>query len=531
MPRKRYRKHKPAEVPCLLKRLDDDVLWQIYEELIPQQGLPPLSLTCKWVRESVKPVLFRSCRQDALRLTWERFIPRHLWPYIRILLFYGVWADIDPPRRAPDRDSPTFPLRQALFEMSQLTAVRIIGTYDRGVPRTAQAAALSHPHLRTFDVIGPLYAPLAGPDDVAIFDAAPLTRYRQLVEDFRRSRYSVADSLVLAVVLNQRNVQESLEWLEVPSEYLPILLIVRCRFPRLQRLALRGESWNYEKLVVDVFGQMPSLKELVLTLSHPVRMGLHRLCPPGWAGPLPWQKLETLSLTYPDPNDPVYSWLPNTLRHLVLSCWPRHHNFSGYDNLTVLGELGWSSPVQNYSAMLNILRRCECSQLDTLDIEFVGGESDMDLFRLIADAFPNLSSLTVYRYRPRHLVNVPVREIGETLRPLQRLRYLSLYLDFFEAPHIGPGWLRSGPVEYASAQEEHDRIMRIFDHSADIIARSLGPSLLVISFLLRGSSANSWISYRVQHSPDGFIVHLDPHAREAHGLLDGDDPTPSIPLL
>ena len=41
--------------------LDDDSLLQIFEELRPGRHLRPLSLTCKWIRELCRPVLFREC--------------------------------------------------------------------------------------------------------------------------------------------------------------------------------------------------------------------------------------------------------------------------------------------------------------------------------------------------------------------------------------------------------------------------------------------------------------------------------------
>ncbi|OSD07119.1 hypothetical protein PYCCODRAFT_1431301 [Trametes coccinea BRFM310] len=519
---------KPGQATRGLRRLDEDVLLQIFEELRPEHGLRPLSLTCKWVRESVKPVLFRSCRQDALCLDWELFVPRQLWPYIQNLLFHGIWADIDPPH--DNRRYDPFPLRQNLFEMSQLTTVRIVKTMEAGVPWTALVAILSLPQLRAFDIAGALYRERPERPHVPTFTAAPLRNYKQVLTDYRLSRYSLPDSLVLCVVLNQSQIQESLESLEVPSEFAPLLLIAECRWSRLKRVVLRGENWEDDRPVVDLFIQMPALQELVLTLSHPQRSDLHRLCSPDWAGPLPWPELKTLSLTYPDPSDPVYSWLPTTLRHLTLCCWPRHYNSEDPAIRSAVETLGWDSPIQDSSAMLNILRRCQCRQLESLEIEFVGSESDMELFQLISHVFPDLSSLTLFRYRPRPAVKVPVREIGESLRPLQRLRYLFLYLDFVEAPRLVYSGFRLGPFSTRHPEVERARIMRIFERSADSIARSLGPSLSIISFLLRGASANDWIAFRVRHASDGCHVHLAPQALEEHGLKSRDHPTPPVPL-
>ncbi|KAI9070111.1 hypothetical protein FKP32DRAFT_1544917, partial [Trametes sanguinea] len=155
-------------------------------------------------------------------------------------------------------------------------------------------------------------------------------------------------------------------------------------------------------------GRMPALQELKLKLAH--RRGTRplRLCPANWTRPLPWPELKALTVTHPDPNDPAYSLLPDTLRFLALRCWPRHYHSQLRATWTVAHEYGWSSPILSAAAMASILRRCQSCPLDTLEIEFMGDDSDVDLFRLISHAFPNLTSLTVYRCRPPHANGVPL---------------------------------------------------------------------------------------------------------------------------
>ena len=41
--------------------LNDDVLFQIFRELTPEDGLRAFSLTCRSLRELCKPVLFNRC--------------------------------------------------------------------------------------------------------------------------------------------------------------------------------------------------------------------------------------------------------------------------------------------------------------------------------------------------------------------------------------------------------------------------------------------------------------------------------------
>ncbi|KAI9067433.1 hypothetical protein FKP32DRAFT_1553687, partial [Trametes sanguinea] len=414
-----------------LLRLDDDVLLQIFEELRPQHGLQPLSLTCKWVRESAKPVLFRSSRQAASGMTWEEFVPRQLWPYIRELLLYGEWWPCVPPPRFCN--PIPFSLNQALSDMPRLAAIYVQGHVVGWVPWEYMVAMLSVSRLRTFHVDGLLH--IDNPSSLPAFIAAPLTRYQQVTGDFRPQRYNVANSLFLSIILDQPQVQDSLESLEVPSEFAAIDMFADSQWPRLRRISLRGENWEHDRPLVHYFRHTSTLQELILMLAHRSRSQLLRLCPPGWTGPLPWPELETLTLTHPDPDDPLYSLLPDTLRHLALRCWPRHYHFEFHETRRVVDRYGWGAPILSSSALLNILRRCRTNQLKALEVEFMGDETDIAVFRLISRTFPNLSSLTILRYRPQQTAVVPVQEIGEALAPLTRLKYLFLYLDFPEAPH------------------------------------------------------------------------------------------------
>ncbi|KAI9067427.1 hypothetical protein FKP32DRAFT_1673194 [Trametes sanguinea] len=506
--------HSDSLVIHGFQQLDVDVLLQVFEELRPQSGLQPLSLTCKWVRESVKPVLFRSCRQAASAMTWEEFVPRQLWPYIRELFIYGGWWPFDPPPIV--RCHVPFNLDRALSDLPRLTTISV-KSLGGWVPWESMVAMISLPRLRTFEVDGLLYI-----DDftnLPVFTAAPLTRYQQVAGDFRPQRYNVANSLFLSMILDQPQVQDSLESLEAPSEFVAIDMFADSQWPRLRCISLRGENWEHDRPVVHYFSHTPALRELVLMLGHRSGSELLRLCPPGWAGPLPWPELEALTLTHPDPDDPLYSFLPETLHHLTLRCWPRHYNFEFYESSCVADRYGWGAPVLSSSALFNILHRCHTSHLETLEVEFVGDEADIAVFQLISRAFPYLSSLTILRYRPRHTATIPIREIGEALRPLSRLSHLYLYLDFVEAPHPLFGGRRPSDL----VMEDCFRITGIFAQSADIIARALGPSLEIIAFLLRGPSINEWFPFLVEHVGDGRHVHLDRGALLDRGLISNDD--------
>ncbi|CDO69236.1 hypothetical protein BN946_scf185042.g138 [Trametes cinnabarina] len=380
---------------------------------------------------------------------------------------------------------------------------------------------LSQPGLRTFHANEFLRTDESF--EFADFTVAPLTCYRQTVEDYRRHRYSIPDSALLCFVVVQSQVQQSLETLEVPSEIVPVDLLAQFCWPRLKRVSLRGENWDYHKLLVDILAQMPALEELVLTLAHRVGSDLVRLCPPDWAGSdLPWPQLKALVVTHPARDDPLYARLPSSLCRLTLRCWPRHYLYPD----STIRDFGWDSPVLSFFDMANILRQCPSNHLDTLEIEFVGDQADIELFRLISRAFPNLSSLTVFRYRPVGVVETPENAIGEALRPLSRLKYLYLHLDYPDAPDLLEAHLLPTNV----VREQHARIRRIFEQSATRITHSLGSSLTIVSFLLRGPSLNDWYPFRVERTSDGRVVSVrsDPLALIRCGLTDSDDQAPMI---
>ncbi|OSD05443.1 hypothetical protein PYCCODRAFT_1465338 [Trametes coccinea BRFM310] len=407
--------------------------------------------------------------------------------------------------------------------MPLLTAVRNINTMAAGVLWMTQEAILSHPQLRIFDIEGTLYRQF-GPEtvNVAAFTAAPLTSYKQVVDDFCILRYSPADSLLLCVVLHQLQVQESLERFEVPSKLVPLALITeQCgQWPRLRRVVLHGEKWQDGRAVIELLNQMATLEELVFTLAHSTRSDLHQICPPNWTGPLLWPRLKTLSLTYPDPLDPVYAWLPATLRRLMLRCWPYHYNFDSAKTWRTVEDFGWDLPIHDSSAMLNILRQCRCSQLDSLEIEFVAGPEDTQLLQLIAAAFPELSSLTVYRYMPWCLVDgVTQGVVWQALRPLQHLWYLSIYLDYIETAPLYFGNTHLGSFSKSLHYIARARVSSRFEQLAGSIARSLGPALSVIS-LLQGVSTNEWVLFWVERTDDGgCLVWLAPDALDGYDFV------------
>ncbi|KAI0630108.1 hypothetical protein C8Q77DRAFT_241141 [Trametes polyzona] len=488
----------------LIERLNDDVLREIYKILLPDQNLRALSMTCKAIRLSCLPFLFRAVSTGAYAITEEDFVPRYLWPYVQHMRFFGQWQSMDPELFNPLRGTPII-LADALAQMPLLSSITISDTQHEPVPSDGLAVVLSYPGLRRFH--GRLsfgeYPRVVRPEEWH-FHAAPTTSYRQTIPAYRERhlRLCPRDLAVLSHVAKQRQVQLSLEELDVPAEVIPFTTLGATDWPKLRSIRTRGECPLEATPLVRAFGRMPALEELVLRMPSTSQVARTALLPPDWTGPIPWPNLKTLFVSYPDPHDPVYSLLPPAgLRRLELRCWPRRYfHFLRWERPTMY-HLGWHDRILTASGMIEILSRCRVHDLEALDVEFEEDGRDVELFRLIASQFPNLTTLTVFRYRaPRH-PDAHMLEIGRALSPLLHLRTLRLHLDFKSAPHPYPKF----NAYNADDVKRHSALLR---DTALTLARELGGTATETIYLLerRAASLTVWWPFHVVRGDEGVDV-------------------------
>ncbi|KAI0762116.1 hypothetical protein BD413DRAFT_606835 [Trametes elegans] len=327
------------------------------------------------------------------------------------------------------------------------------------------------------------------------FVVSPLTTYLQDLHPYRLAhRRYASDIRAFTYAISQPQVQKSLEVVRIPSEVMAFDEFGASELPRLKTLTLRGELDTPPAPLISFLGGLPALEELQLNTARRANSRL-TFCPPNWSGKSPWPRLRSLSVSYPEPDDPLYSHLPPSLRCLALRCWPRHYvHLIAHDCLTFY-KLGWRSPLLTATEMCRVLSRCRSSLIEELDVEFLQDEADLDVFRLVASAFPNLQTLTIHRYRQYGCYDVPLQEIGEALSPLARLRFAYFHLDFKDMPHP---FALYGQV----AEAELQRFYRTVETSADILARTLGASVEVLCILRRVKCANNWLPFSVERMPE-----------------------------
>ncbi|KAI9061771.1 hypothetical protein FKP32DRAFT_1604722 [Trametes sanguinea] len=507
-----------------LRRLNYDVLEYVYEYLRPGRDLRPFSMTCKWYRASCKPILFRRAITRADLLTEQHFLPQQLWNYVHTLTFEGEWVYPNPPY---SRYRPIY-LDQVLPRIPRLTRIRVWNNSSSGLPRRALHEILTLPRLRAFEAEDTLHHYAMATDESLInsstFHSAPLTCYRHVFHDYRSApRIFSSDLDTIACIASQEHVQQALQVLVLPSEAAPLSILGDANWPELKVLSLRGEDTSDQPLLC-AFGRMPALEELRLEMSRPIDAEPTLVfCPADWSGPFPWPRLKRLIVSYPDPDDPLWSQISRAgdLQHLELRCWPRHYLHHSLDNRVHMAHLGWHSPILLASELLYLLSRCRSSNLLRLDIEYSEDEDDLELLRHIPIFFPNLESLTIHRYRRSNTANVPIHAIGEALAPLSRLQVIYLHLDLNGAPHP---WARCGP----RGDLEMARHYQALEDASHFLARSLGLSVRAICLLFRDMRHNIWKPFRIVRTIAGVHTSSDAAFAKTLNLREEDDLGPPL---
>ncbi|CDO74237.1 hypothetical protein BN946_scf185031.g2 [Trametes cinnabarina] len=424
-----------------LRHLDNDVLTAIFELLRPREGLRPLSATCRWIRDASKPVLFR-----------------HSW-------VGSTWL-----RGGGSKDTVSGYLPQSLW-----TFVRHLSFY--GDFPAWPIDSLPQPEV--------------------------LLRRADQTASFLRSPLELA---FLAAVVEQ--VPVSLETLVVSSEFLPSLQsLSNVVWPNLRELRLQGERIVDETTpsTGPLLASMPQLQTLVLELAPPAgATPRQRICPKDdreLDRPCPWPDLLTFSIAYPDPDDTIYSLLPHTLRSLSLRCWPRHYIHVDWPAFTRGQTLGWQSPILSAAELLRIIQHRQWPCLSDLDIEYRQDECEKELLEALPAACPNLTTLTLHRYRMPGADDIDMTMLAQALAPLAHLRDLRLHLDFSQHPPaiaaVSDYWRpRVGALVYSKYHE-----------CATYLASTLATSLRSILFLVRILETNEWVPF--------FVMVDEAHQRTA----------------
>ncbi|KAF8903355.1 hypothetical protein CPB84DRAFT_1774651 [Gymnopilus junonius] len=497
-----------------LRRLDDDILLQIFDKLRPQGHLRSLSTICKWIRSLCASILFSECSVKSNELSSGRshFLPESLWCHVRILRLSGYflrqkailsWGRgewvfpypdtievIEEEKEAQARElrAGTF-LEEVLKCLPSLNTVIIDnlsnaateGPDKAGVPLPVILAILSTPQVQHFSVSGYLYHPVdPSPAPPTNLDLANLTSFIYYIP--------ILQGALLNFIIPALRL--SLEKLVLPVENAPLQNMYMEEWPSLRVLTLYGQRRTVVKPCIPyitILARMPKLQSLKLFFANPWNIDPQAIWPEGFHMSFPWPELEQLTVTQPHADDRLWAHLPESLRVLSLRCWPRRWEHQilkrQRDALSPLyhARIRWHTPLLSSSDMLQILRQCQTPFLEHLDIEYQIDNQEVELMQYISSAFPVLKKLEISRYKNEAARTPPLTDIALALAPLKAIRVLCLYFD-----------------EQSSLREVKPEIFRNdLDVAAYDLASNMGKTLEVIHLSLGYYPHMGWSKFSV----------------------------------
>ncbi|KAK0455410.1 uncharacterized protein EV420DRAFT_1481271 [Desarmillaria tabescens] len=140
-------------------------------------------------------------------------------------------------------------------------------------------------------------------------------------------------------------------------------------------------------------------------------------------------RLHSIRLSNPSPDDFIFRLLPSTLTDLSLTAYPDHTTTAD------LARCSLPKGILSCPELLSILKTLSVSHLRSLAISYKWGcpQSQEELLRYIARAFPGLDVLELNQYHtPANMQKTCMKQIKETLSSLSRLRSLRLNLGYMQ---------------------------------------------------------------------------------------------------
>ncbi|KAL1939438.1 hypothetical protein VTO73DRAFT_9994 [Trametes versicolor] len=480
--------------------LNDDVLDLIVEAASHVQAIPALSRTCRRIRLRCLPSM---CREFSLRMPVpvvpRAFVPEALRPYVSVLHFNDRCGDI--PREQNLRDALERDLRFAHdpllcavystpFLATALKSMPRLHTLSfnlrwlpiHGIPWSVMQMVLALPTLRNLAINGHRVAPSLLPEEeLALDHCAPLTSFQHTMSDYRRWRKQdyPYERQALLLVLNRTHA--TLETLALVAELSPLdEIFTVLAWPNLRELRLRGECKTIgdpSLPFITLFANMPRLRHIELKLAQPKGVDPQPFWPPGhdnaeW----PWPKLRHLTLSCPHVDDQIYDALPSTLESLALRYTP-HMIHSVWNGMGM--QCQW--PLVGSSEMLQILRRCRCPRLTSLELEYREDEANAELMQHIGASFPALTSFKLLRYRSAADAEaVPLEPLFRMLGAHPHLQKICLHLDH---PDTTASFYYPTGYKYDIAEDitRLESYLALTQSLADNLAEASGPSLETIT--------------------------------------------------
>lgn len=211
--------------------------------------------------------------------------------------------------------------------------------------------------------------------------------------------YALESSYLRALVLPMSAMAESLT---LPVETAPLLEMAARDWPCLRTLAFTGGYTHPDqcRAIPFLLLRMPNLRSLSIEVAQSPEMLRPNLLK------LPSQNvyhLRSLKVSYPHPDDPIFSCLGDGLTALSLRDAPRHCFHERYTPASPFS----SSPILTSFECLTILKRISAPSLSVLELVYHADTAEDELLQYLTRTFPLLQELELHRYKASPDESVP----------------------------------------------------------------------------------------------------------------------------
>ncbi|EIW53501.1 uncharacterized protein TRAVEDRAFT_52631 [Trametes versicolor FP-101664 SS1] len=322
-----------------------------------------------------------------------------------------------------------------------------------------------------------------------------------------RPIYALEENYLRAIVLPMSDTAESLT---LPAETAPLLEMASMDWPRLHTLSLIGRYTHPDQchIIPLLLPRMPSMRSLSIKVMQ---------CEGMWRPPLLKELPETsfclrsLTVSYPDPEDPIFSCVGDGLTSLSLRDSPRHYFQSRY----VYRALPAVYPILSAEECLVVLKRISAPGMLMLELVYQADAAEDELLQYLPHAFPLLEELELHRYKAHPKDTVPYLHIARTLTAVKYLRALYLNLDITGGP-LRPSWGWDDlNGEWADQRDEWG--LEIVDvlQNADLRAFEY------VAVLLHSRRAGYWALYHPPWWRDRRVEYDSPHTIDSDAFVSG----------
>ncbi|KAI0664093.1 hypothetical protein C8Q70DRAFT_945373 [Cubamyces menziesii] len=381
--------------------LPDDILILIARELkrAPHlDGLRNMSCISRRLRLLCLPILFEHSYMQYPSIMGTLDPPEAIRPYVQRLLCRQVYT------KTPSDDF----YKSYLGFFPNLKHVRFEGMPEGISPSimdiclekvTSLDVAYEARWKATTPINQTLRTPYSVVNQLSHFSLASHC-FRELVSHLGRvdleAEYALESRCLAKLVCDMHSTAELLS---LPMETAPLRQMLELPWPRIRSFALHGRHLTLDQAsaLPAVLSHMPSLRTLRVQAAQPSSLSRNPILGISCTTlAVELRELRSLTVAYPNPDDPIFSLKTPHLTHLSLRDEPRY-----YFHLrnTELIPSSIAAPILKASECLTILRKKDVPLLTSLEVVYEADAEEDELLRHISSAYPNLAQLELHRYR------------------------------------------------------------------------------------------------------------------------------------